>query len=118
MDFLGSERSKLQPCEEEHHAKEDDTHGARQANVTISDRGVIEIQRDDVDWLHGSSPLGEEVLGTERFQALEHGHNGDEHRRGLQERKRDIQEIRPSGCTIRSCSFMDTLGIDPNPTRK
>jgi len=29
MDFLGSERFELQPREEEHHAEEDDTHGAR-----------------------------------------------------------------------------------------
>ena len=86
MDFLGSERFELQPREEEHHAEEYDTHGARQADVAISDRGVIEIQRDDVDRLHGSPPLGEEVLGTERFQALEHGHDGDQHRCWLQER--------------------------------
>ena len=72
MDFLGSERFELQPREEEHHAEEDDAHGARQADVAISDRGVIEIQSDDVDRLQGSSPLGEEVLGTERFQALQH----------------------------------------------
>ncbi len=110
MDFLGPERFKLQPREEEHHAEKDDTHGARQADVAISDRGVIEIQSDDVDRLDGSSPLGEEVLGTERFQALKHGHDGDQHRRWLQEGKRYVKEIRPSACTICSCSFVDALG--------
>jgi hypothetical protein len=29
LDFLGSERFELQPREEEHHAEEYDTHGAR-----------------------------------------------------------------------------------------
>jgi len=70
---------KLQIRKQQHYQKQYDRHGARPAELAVSDAGKVYIHRDDVDRMTRRASLCEHILRTERFQTLEHRHDGHEH---------------------------------------
>jgi len=76
---VGFRQRKLQVREQQHYQKQYDRHGARSAELTVSDTGKVYIHRDDVDRMASCASLCEHILRTEGFQTLEHRHDGHEH---------------------------------------
>ena len=68
---------------------------------------IINIQGDDIDRAERRTGLRKQILRRKCFKTLQHRHDGNEHRRRLEQRDGDAEKGLPAACSVDKRRFID-----------